>query len=179
MTEKNLTAAQEQHVESHAPYLTVFFILLNYTAMEYIYAKFYDEGRALPIYLTGVALVLTILTAIVARMFKLHFNRRWVYLTMVPAVLLPLLPLPLIPGLMILAITKAALVGIWFMHLKFEGTWVYYMLIPAGILAMIFITALYPDMAMQPTAEQQDAQEEGLTQLETVRPLATPRLGWS
>ena len=177
MTAQNRTLDQQEHVESHAPYLTVFFILLNYTAMEYIFAKYHTAGKVLTIYLIGTALILTIFTAVVARMYKLRFNRKWVYLTMIPAVVLALLPIGLIPGLMALAITKAALVGIWFMHLKFEGTWVYYMLVPAGILAIIFITALYPDMAMQPTTEQQDAQEENLTDL--VRPIAPTGMLWS
>lgn len=172
MTVQNRTTDQQQHVESHAPYLTVFFILLNYTAMEYIFARYHQSGKTLTLYLIGTALLLTVLTAVVAIMFHLRFNRKWVYLTMVPAVVLALLPIGLIPGLMALAVTKAALVGIWFMHLKFEGTWVYYMLVPAGILAIIFIVALYPDMAMQPTSEQQDAQEEDLTDL--VRPISLP-----
>ncbi len=177
MTAQNRTLDQQEHVESHAPYLTVFFILLNYTAMEYIFAKYHQSGKILTINLIGTAFALTIFTAVVARMYKLQFNRKWVYLTMIPAVVLAILPIGLIPGLMALAITKAALVGIWFMHLKFEGIWVYYMLVPAGILAVILITALYPDMAMQPTAEQQDAQEENLTNL--VRPIAPPGTLWS
>ena len=177
MTAQNRTLDQQQHVESHAPYLTVFFILLNYTAMEYIFAKYHTAGSTLTVYLIGTALALTILTAVIATIYKLRFNRKWVYLTMIPAVVLALLPIGLIPGLMVLAVTKAALVGIWFMHLKFEGIWVYYMLVPAGILAIIFITALYPDMAMQPTTEQQDAQEENLSNL--VRPITLPGVLWS
>ncbi len=56
----------------------------------------------------------------------------------------------LLAGLLVIAIIKAAMVGMYFMHLKFEGRWVYMMLIPAGILAMVLVLALYPDMAMQP-----------------------------
>ena len=44
------------------------------------------------------------------------------------------------------AVIKASLVGWYFMHLKFEGKWVYFMLVPAGILAMILIFALIPDI---------------------------------
>lgn len=55
----------------------------------------------------------------------------------------------LVVGLMAMAVTKAVLVGMYFMHLKFEGRWVYYMLVPAGILAMVFIFALYPDIGRQ------------------------------
>ena len=164
MTEPHRTFDQQQHVESHAPYMTLFFVLLNYTAMEYVYAKCHTL-RVLPLALMGTGVFLTIVTAVVAGIFHWHFNRRWVYLTILPAVLLSFLPLPLIVGLLILAVTKAALVGIWFMHLKFEGRWVYYMLVPAGILAVIFTTALYPDMAMQTTADDQESQEEPLSSL--------------
>lgn len=164
MTAHNRTFDQQQHVESHAPYMTLFFVLLNYTAMEYVYAKFFT-WRTLPALLIGTALVLTIATAICASVFSLHFNRRWVYLTMVPAILLGVLPVPLILGLLILAVTKATLVGMWFMHLKFEGNWVYLMLVPAAILAFVFVVALYPDMAMQTTVEEQESREEDLAAL--------------
>jgi len=162
MTEHNRTFAQQQHVESHAPYMTLFFVLLNFTAMEYFYAKFHGTWSLGPI-LLATAIVLTLLTAIAAAVFHLHFNRRWVYLTMVPALILTIFPVPLILGLLVLAITKATLVGMWFMHLKFEGRWVYYMLVPAGILAVVFVVALYPDMALQTTEQEQETQEEQLS----------------
>lgn len=161
MTTQARTVAQQTHVETHAPYLTLFFVLLNYTAMEYVYAKFHTWSL-LPVLLIGTAGLLTILTAVVASVYKLHFNRNWVYLTMVPAVFLGVTPTPLIAGLMILAVTKATLVGMWFMHLKFEGNWIYLMLVPAGILATVLILGLLPDMTMQPTIEEQEAQEEEL-----------------
>jgi cytochrome c oxidase subunit IV len=53
----------------------------------------------------------------------------------------------LVFGLMAMAITKAALVGAYFMHLKFEGKWVYVMLVPAGVLATVLVLALCPDIA--------------------------------
>ena len=59
----------------------------------------------------------------------------------------------LVLGLMAMAIFKASLVGLYFMHLKFEGKWVYGMLIPAGILAIILTTALIPDVALHPVVE--------------------------
>lgn len=172
MSHQNVTAGQIHQAESHAPYMTLFFVLLNFTAMEYLYARFFESGFFLTTTLIGAALLITILTAIVAGMYKLHFNRRWVYLTMVPAVLLSFFPVPLIFGLLILAITKATLVGLWFMHLKYEDNWVYYMLVPAGILAIILTLALYPDIAMAPIQQRQDLQEETLTQL--LRPDAFP-----
>ena len=63
-------------------------------------------------------------------------------------------------GLLAMAITKATLVGWYFMHLKFEGRWVYFMLVPAGVLATIFVLALYPDIGMQPISEQPPSEEE-------------------
>src|SRR3954471_13785115 len=112
MAETNLTPDQEMYVESHAPYLKVFFALLIFTVLEYFYA-----------------------------MMPISF----------PA---------LVVGLLSMAITKAALVGWYFMHLKFEGRWVYFMLVPAGVLATIFVLALYPDIGMQPVSEQPLSEEE-------------------
>ena len=60
----------------------------------------------------------------------------------------------LLLGLMVMALIKAAMVGWYFMHLKFEGRWVYYMLIPAGILAMVLTFALMPDVALQPETDE-------------------------
>lgn len=66
----------------------------------------------------------------------------------------------LVIGLMFFAVFKAGLVGWFFMHLKFEGKWVYYMLVPAGILAMIFVFALMPDVGMQPVADENTAEDD-------------------
>lgn len=62
--------------------------------------------------------------------------------------------LVLVLGLMTMAIIKATLVGLYFMHLKFEGNWVYLMLVPAGLLALVLTFALIPDVAMQPITEE-------------------------
>jgi cytochrome c oxidase subunit 4 len=67
----------------------------------------------------------------------------------------------LVLGLMTWAIIKATLVGLYFMHLKFEGKWVYGMLVPAGILATILVVALIPDVAMQPVTEVNEPDDEG------------------
>jgi len=66
----------------------------------------------------------------------------------------------LVLGLMTCAVIKAAMVGWYFMHLKFEGKWVYAMLIPAGILAIILTVALYPDLALQPVTEENPTELE-------------------
>lgn len=68
----------------------------------------------------------------------------------------------LVLGLMAMAIFKASLVGLYFMHLKFEGKWVYAMLIPAGILAIVLTTALIPDVAMQPPVTEDNPDLEGI-----------------
>ena len=102
MAERNLTPEQERHVESHAPYLKVFWALLVLTVLEYAYARFL-EGK-----ITFASLV---------------------------------------AGLMVLAVTKAFLVGWFFMHLKFEGRWVYMLLVPVCFLAVVVVTGLTPDMA--------------------------------
>ncbi|MCY2934964.1 MAG: cytochrome C oxidase subunit IV family protein [Planctomycetota bacterium] len=53
----------------------------------------------------------------------------------------------LVLGLMAMALFKAALVGYFFMHIKFEGRWVFALIVPACILAMIAVAALIPDIA--------------------------------
>jgi len=58
--------------------------------------------------------------------------------------------LALVLGLSALAITKATLVALFFMHLKFEGRWVYALLVPTGILAAALVLALYPDIGLHP-----------------------------
>jgi cytochrome c oxidase subunit 4 len=100
MAEHNVTADQELDIESHAPYMKVFWALLVLTILEYLYARF-----------------------------------------------LPVNFIALVSGLMILALTKAFLVCWYFMHLKFEGRWVYLMLVPAGLLAMVVVLGLTPDIA--------------------------------
>ncbi len=101
MSEHNLTPDQERDVESHAPYMKVFWSLLVLTVLEYAYARFFESRMA------------------------------FVYL---------------VAGLMVLAITKAFLVGWYFMHLKFEGRWVYLLLVPVCLMAVIVVTGLAPDM---------------------------------
>jgi cytochrome c oxidase subunit 4 len=60
--------------------------------------------------------------------------------------LLPVAKIAFILLLMILAVTKAGLVGAYFMHLKFEGLWKYVLLVPPALLAVVLIFALMPDV---------------------------------
>ena len=66
----------------------------------------------------------------------------------------------LVLGLMALAGIKATLVGMFFMHLKFEGRWKYLLLIPTTFLVMVFIFALFPDIAMTHVAPDPNLEEE-------------------
>ncbi|QDV34082.1 cytochrome C oxidase subunit IV family protein [Tautonia plasticadhaerens] len=66
-------------------------------------------------------------------------------------------PLVLIGGLMLLAVAKAGLVGLFFMHLLFEGRWKYLVLIPTTFLAVVTVAALVPDIAMRADARAESA----------------------
>jgi cytochrome c oxidase subunit IV len=125
MAETNLTHDQEMHVESHAPYLKVFFALLIFTIMEYFYA-----------------------------MLPISF----------PA---------LVVGLLAMAITKATLVGWYFMHLKFEKPWVYFMIVPALILAAILTLALCPDMVLKFDESEDRAAEPETSNAQALSPRPT------
>lgn len=175
MAEHNLTYDQQQDVESHAPYLTIFFILLNFTLMEYIYASFYHSGPMF-LLLIGASLALTLLTWVAKVTLHIQYNRKWVYLTLIPAVALALLGqgFPLILGLLIMAVTKAALVGIYFMHLKYEGNWVYIIMGPTVFLATVLSLALVPDMAMQKGADHMIAAERAANNPPLVLPADLP-----
>jgi cytochrome c oxidase subunit 4 len=70
----------------------------------------------------------------------------------------------LVLGLLTWATIKATLVGLYFMHLKYEGKWVLGMLVPAGILAVVLVCALIPDVAMQPITEINNMDEDSATE---------------
>src|SRR4051794_24323682 len=63
----------------------------------------------------------------------------------------------LVLGLVSLALVKAGMVGWYFMHLKFEQKWVYLLIIPACVMAIFLTLALYPDMAMKPVDDEDEA----------------------
>ena len=70
--------------------------------------------------------------------------------------------LVLVLGLMTWAIIKAALVGLYFMHLKYEGRWVFAMLVPSGLLGCVLVFALMPDIAMQPVVEMNNLDDDSV-----------------
>ena len=103
MTDRNLTTEQEIQVETHTPYLRIFWIVLGLTVVEYTYATF------VPVRFTA-----------------------------------------LVVGLMALAAVKVLLVGWYFMHLKFANRWIHWLLVPTGILSLVLVAALVPDMVFPP-----------------------------
>lgn len=52
----------------------------------------------------------------------------------------------LVLGLIVMALTKAALVGLFFMHVRYEGRWVYLLIVPACLMAAIVVLGIYPDI---------------------------------
>ena len=57
---------------------------------------------------------------------------------------------PLVATLMAMAAVKVALVGWYFMHLKFANRWIRLILVPAAILSAALVAALVPDMVYPP-----------------------------
>jgi len=74
--------------------------------------------------------VLTVIEYFYARIFKDYFTL-------------------LILGLLGWAIIKAAMVGWYFMHLKFEGKWIYILLLPTTFLVLVLVFAMVPDMTVK------------------------------
>lgn len=61
-------------------------------------------------------------------------------------VFLPINKVAIVIMLVTLAFVKAAMVGMYFMHLKFEGRWKHVLLVPPAILAIVLIFSLFPDV---------------------------------
>jgi cytochrome c oxidase subunit 4 len=99
------------------------------------------ESHAPYVKVWAYLLVLTLLEFFYALFLKDHF-------------------VPLVLGLLSVALVKAGLVGWYFMHLKFERKWVYILIIPACVMAIFLTLALCPDMAMKPVAEEDGGEEE-------------------
>jgi cytochrome c oxidase subunit 4 len=53
---------------------------------------------------------------------------------------------PLVVGLTGMAILKATLVAMFFMHLRFEGRWTRIILVPTVFLATALVLAMVPDL---------------------------------
>ena len=84
MDQTNLTFDQQQHVESHAPYLKVFGALLVLTILEYCYAKYLNLSFLTLVF--GLMCLAIVKASLVGWYFMhLKFEGRWVYLMLVPA----------------------------------------------------------------------------------------------
>jgi len=81
----------------------------------------------------------------------------------------------LVLGLMTLALVKASLVGLYFMHVKFEGNWVYAMIVPACILAVLVVLALTPDIARDKSQDDLIVPEDDSAMITVSQPLEIQR----
>lgn len=68
------------------------------------------------------------------------------YLYAMTASRLELAFLLLVAGLLAMALTKAVLVAMYFMHVKYEGRWVYFLIVPSLLMATIVVAGAYPDV---------------------------------
>ena len=76
--------AEELAVESHAPYLKVWAILAVLTAVEYFYAMIFKDH--FPVLVLGLVSLALVKAGMVGWFFMhLKFERKWVYLLIVPA----------------------------------------------------------------------------------------------
>jgi cytochrome c oxidase subunit 4 len=99
MADTNLTHDQEIYVESHAPYIKVFFALAVFTAIEYFYAHIFKDTFATLV--LGLMLWAVIKASMVGWFFMhLKFEGRWVYYMLVPAgILAAVLTFALVPDI--------------------------------------------------------------------------------
>ena len=89
MHDHNLTSEQEIQVETHAPYLLVFWMVLGLTAVEYAYATY--SGAKFLTLVAGLLAMAVVKMGLVGWYFMhLKFANRWVRLMLVPAILLSL-----------------------------------------------------------------------------------------
>jgi cytochrome c oxidase subunit IV len=86
MAEHNRTPDQERYVESHAPYMKVFWVLLVLTVLEYGYARL---PVSFVVKVVGLASLATLYAFLVAWFFMhLKFEGRWIYLMLIPVCVL-------------------------------------------------------------------------------------------
>ena len=89
MHDHNLTTEQEIEVETHAPYLGVFWVVFGLTVVEYAYAT-YAGLKFVPL-VAGLMAMSAIKASLVGWYFMhLKFANRWVRLMLVPAAILSL-----------------------------------------------------------------------------------------
>ena len=87
MLDHNLTADQESQVETHTPYLAIFWIVVGLTGLEYAYASFTRVSFGTLV--GGLMLMAAVKVFLVGWYFMhLKFANRWVYLMLIPAAVL-------------------------------------------------------------------------------------------
>ncbi len=117
------------------------------------------EAHAPYLRIWGILLVLTVLEYFYARILAGHMTA-------------------LIAGLMTMALVKAALVALYFMHVKFEGRWVYLLMAPVTFLAVVLVLALVPDMAYPSRTEAAPASPASASEPATApAPTVSPATG--
>jgi cytochrome c oxidase subunit 4 len=80
----SMTRDQELHVESHAPYIKVWFFLLVFTIIEYFWARIFKDTFATLI--LGLLFWAIIKASMVGWYFMhLKFEGKWVYAMLIPA----------------------------------------------------------------------------------------------
>ncbi len=84
---QNLTTEQEIRGETHAPYMTVFWLVLGLTALEYAYATFTRVGFGT---LVGGLMAMAMVKVFLVGWYFMHlkFANKWVYLMLAPAAVL-------------------------------------------------------------------------------------------
>jgi cytochrome c oxidase subunit 4 len=102
----SMTRSQELHVESHAPYLKVFFALAVFTAIEYFYAHIFKD--AFVVLVLGLLFWAVIKASMVGWYFMhLKFEGNWVYFMLVPAgILAMIMTCALIPDVAMQPVTE-------------------------------------------------------------------------
>ncbi len=76
--------AEELEVESHAPYMKVWFVLAVFTGLEYFYALFLKDHFL--VLVLGLVTMALFKASLVGWFFMhLKFERKWVYILIIPA----------------------------------------------------------------------------------------------
>jgi len=102
----NEDMAQELAVESHAPYMRVWAILAVLTLIEYLYAAMFKDYFLILVF--GLLSMALVKAGMVGWFFMhLKFERKWVYLLIIPACIMAvLLTLALYPDMALKPVTE-------------------------------------------------------------------------
>ena len=87
MHDHNLTDEQEIQVETHAPYLTIFWVVMVLTGLEFAYATYARVSFAM---LVGGLMAMALIKVFLVGWYFMHlkFANRWVYVMLIPAAVL-------------------------------------------------------------------------------------------